>query len=129
VADHGRESSREPLTQREREVIHELAREIVKEAGLGRNPDQEAAEKQSKQRERMIAGGRGYWNAQVDIFKHMATVSAATVVGVPVVLGAFVPDPKPLGSSMPLLLCSSSLSSAPSPACWMPATVSRSSLW
>jgi len=37
VADHEQESGREPLTEREREALQILAREIVREAGLDQN--------------------------------------------------------------------------------------------
>jgi hypothetical protein len=81
-----------------------LAKAIVREAGLAREPEQETA---GNLRRELIESGQGYWQAQVDFFKHMTTVSAATVVGVPAVIKAFVPDPEPalpLYASVGLLL-------------------------
>jgi hypothetical protein len=86
VADHEQENSQEPLTEREQEAIQELAKAIVREAGLAREPEQETA---GNFRRELIESGQGYWQAQVDFFKHMTTVSAATVVGVPAVIKAF----------------------------------------
>ena len=60
-------------------ALQELARYIVREAGLGSDPEAEAAE---KRRDRFIEGGREHWKAQVDFFKHMVTVSGASMVAV-----------------------------------------------
>jgi hypothetical protein len=79
VADNQRDHGKEPLTEREREVLQMLAKEIVREAGLDRDPEKEAAE---QSRREFIEGGREHWKAQVDFFKHMAVISAASVVGV-----------------------------------------------
>jgi hypothetical protein len=70
------------------EALTILAREIVKEAGLARNPEQEAAE---KRRQEFIEGVREYYKTQVDFFKHISTLSAATIVGFVAVAGAYLP--------------------------------------
>lgn len=75
MADHGKKNGREPLTKRERETIKVLAREIVREAGLARDSE-EATE---KRRREFIEGGREYWKAQVDFFRQMTTISAASI--------------------------------------------------
>ena len=54
VPDHGQEKGRERLTKRERDMIKELAREIVREAGLARDSEKEATE---KRRRGFIEGG------------------------------------------------------------------------
>jgi len=60
VADYDQESAREHLTEREREALKILAREMVRKAGLVRAPEKEAAEKQRKQ---FIEDGREYYKA------------------------------------------------------------------
>jgi hypothetical protein len=66
------------------EHIQELARAIVRETGLVRDPAQEAAE---IDQQRFIEGGREHWKAQVNFFQHIATASGAGVVGVTAVIG------------------------------------------
>jgi hypothetical protein len=77
------------------EALQILAREIVREAGLVRDPVQEAAEKAQQQ---FIEGGREHWKAQVDYFKHMATTSGAALVAVAALSGVLRPPP---GTSSP----------------------------
>jgi hypothetical protein len=88
VPDHGQEKGRERLTKREREMIKELAREIVREAGLARNSEKEATE---KRRREFIEGGREYWKAQVDFFKQMTTISAASIAVVTTLSATLLP--------------------------------------
>ena len=90
MADHEQQSGPGPLTERELAALQILARKIVREAGLTPDPEKEAAEKEHQQ---FIEGGREYYKAQVDFFKHMTTLSGATVVAVPVVSKAFLPNP------------------------------------
>ena len=61
------------------EALTLLAREIVREAGLVSDPEQVAAEQAHQQ---FVEGGREHWKAQIDFFKHMATVSGAALVAV-----------------------------------------------
>jgi len=68
------------------ETLTILAREIVREAGLARDPEQEAAEKRQQE---FIEGGREHWKAQVDFFKHMAVVSGASLIAVTAMVKAF----------------------------------------
>jgi hypothetical protein len=70
-----------PLLQQE--ALQELAKAIVREAGLQSDPDKW-----------LIEGGREFWKAQVDFFKHMSTVSAATIVAVPAVARVIFPAPE-----------------------------------
>jgi hypothetical protein len=69
------------------EALTILAREIVREAGLSRDPERELAEKRWEQ---FIEGGREHWKAQIDYYKHIATASSATIVAETVVVSAFL---------------------------------------
>jgi hypothetical protein len=72
------------------EDLQELARQIAKEAGLSQDPEKEAAE---QRRRAFIEGGREHWKAQVDFFKHMATISGASIAFVIGVSASFINKP------------------------------------
>lgn len=72
------------------EALTMLARAIVREAGLSRDPEQEAAKERHQQ---FIEGGRAHWRSQVDFFKHMTVISGASIVGVTALREALDPDP------------------------------------
>jgi hypothetical protein len=74
--EDGGKEPKEPLTEREWEALQELARDIVKEPGLAQDPEKKAKE---QRRRDFIEGGREHWKAQVDFFKHMTTVSGASI--------------------------------------------------
>jgi hypothetical protein len=84
VGDRQRDTGNERLTERDREALQELARAIVREAGMIRDPEQEADEKNRKE---TIEAGREHWKAQVDFFKHLSTVSGAALIAVTAVTG------------------------------------------
>jgi hypothetical protein len=67
VADNEQDNAREHLTEREREIIKQLASEIVREAGIKRDPEEEA------RRERV--------KSYAESLRHANTVSGATAVG------------------------------------------------
>jgi hypothetical protein len=77
----------------QQEALQALARAIVREAGLGRDPEKEAAEKSQKSRQEFIEGGREHWKSQVDFFKHMTVISGASIVGVTALREAVATDP------------------------------------
>jgi Ca2+/H+ antiporter len=72
------------------EALTVLAREIVREAGLSHDPEQEAAK---ERHQAFIEGGREHWKSQVDFFKHMTVISGASIVGVTALRQALAPDP------------------------------------
>jgi hypothetical protein len=78
VAEDEQENGREPLTKREREVIRELAREIVREAGGFVGCDDAS---------RHVQLAMEPWKMRADYFKHLSTVSGATVIAVVAVAG------------------------------------------
>jgi hypothetical protein len=90
------------LTEREQEALQALAREMVsaaREAELAQDtPQEEAAEQERKE---FIEAGREHWKAQVDYFKHMSTISGATIIGEVAVIAGFVP--KAVEDRAPLL--------------------------
>jgi hypothetical protein len=85
----------------QQEALQELARQIVKEAGL-----QQKSDAGKRGRERYIEAGREFGKTQTDFFKHIGTLSAATVVAVPAVIKGVIKDPEMVlvYSSMGLLL-------------------------
>jgi hypothetical protein len=93
VADHGQKNGGEPLTQRDRELIKELAREVVREARLVRDPKEET----DKQRIEVVIDALRYnTEKQLDFFKHMTTLSSASIVGATAIIGAFFSNSKHL---------------------------------
>jgi hypothetical protein len=90
------EGNKSGIAPEQSEALQKLARAIVRETGLVRDPVQEAAEKAHQQ---FIEGGREHWKAQVDFFKHMATTSGAALVAVAALTGVLRPPP---GTSSPI---------------------------
>jgi hypothetical protein len=68
------------------EFVQQLAREIVREAGLARDPQKEAAEKRV---EEFMEMRKEEIQAQIEFSKHMTTLISASIVGTIVMLGAF----------------------------------------
>ena len=88
MADQEHEDGQEPLSKREQKALQVLAGEIVREAGLVRDQEQEAAEKRLQ---RVIDGVLEHWKAQIDFFKHMSTASGAALLLLIAVIGAYQP--------------------------------------
>jgi hypothetical protein len=72
--------------------IQELARQIVKDAGLQKDPVREAVE---KERDRFVEGGIENYKALATYSHNMATLSGATLVAVTVVTKTLLPNAKP----------------------------------
>jgi hypothetical protein len=89
VGDRERDIGNERLPERDREALQELARAIVREAGMIRDSEQAADEKARKE---LIEAGREHWKAQVDFFKHISTVSGAALVAVTAITGVLQPE-------------------------------------
>jgi hypothetical protein len=91
VADKRRDDGKEPLTEREREDLQELARQIVREAGLVPDPEGEAEEKRKEYLEEAVQlNGQ----AQREFYKHMTTLGGASILAAVAVYGAFLKDVK-----------------------------------
>jgi hypothetical protein len=73
------------LTGREREFVQELAKAIVREAGLARNPAE-------KRLEDVIDTYRERRKSVFDFSKQMMTLSSASIVAVVTVSGVFLSD-------------------------------------
>lgn len=82
-------SSSQPLSRADQEAIQAMARAVVSEAGLGRNPTQDAGE---KRRADMIQAGRRSADNAIDFCKHLTTLNTATIAGVTAFAGASVRD-------------------------------------
>jgi hypothetical protein len=81
VADKQRDNGKEPLSERDREVLQELARRIVREAGLQRDPEQEARLENDK--------------AHAEFLRALALVDTALLAGIVATvafIGQLVPD-------------------------------------
>jgi hypothetical protein len=85
VAKNEQDEGQKPLTERELKDLQELARAIVREAGLARDPEREAAEKRF---EDMLETYRSHNQSVFEFLKHMMTLSSATIVAVITVSGA-----------------------------------------
>jgi hypothetical protein len=72
VANRRQESGQEPFTEREQEIIKELAREVVTEAGI--NGDSQA--------ETAMDHLRDHLKAYADLQKHIGTLSAVAAAAV-----------------------------------------------
>jgi hypothetical protein len=73
------------------EVVQQLAREIVREAGLAHDPEKEAAEERCKD---LVDASKRNLLALIDFHKHMTTLISASIVGEIAVTGAFRTDIK-----------------------------------
>jgi hypothetical protein len=80
-------------------ALQELARQIVKEAGLVPDPEAEAAkikaEAESKRKEDLMDAFKRHTQAYLDFLKHMTTLSGASIVAGIAALGAFVKEADP----------------------------------
>jgi len=96
VADRQKYDGKEPLTEREREVLQELAREIVREAGLVPDLEAEAAkaraEAEEKRKEDFMDAYKRTMQAHIEFYKHMTTLSGASLVAAIAAYGAFLSD-------------------------------------
>jgi hypothetical protein len=83
-----------PVVQQK--ALKELARQIVKEAGLVHDPAAEAAkteaEAESKRKEDLMDAYKRHTQAYLDFLKHMTTLSGASIVAGIAALGAFVKE-------------------------------------
>jgi hypothetical protein len=73
VADRQRAGGKEPLTEREREALRELARALVRESGLAKDPEREA----------QLEGNK----LQVEAAKTQVLISSGLLVGMAAVAG------------------------------------------
>jgi hypothetical protein len=80
-------------------ALQELARQIVKEAGLVPDTEAEAAkieaEAESKRKEDLMDASKRHTQAYLDFLKHMTTLSGASIVAGIAALGAFVKEADP----------------------------------
>jgi hypothetical protein len=98
VADRSQENHQEPLTERERGVIQEVARQIVREAGLQAGEQQELLEmRQHEERVGRYSRNREVlrtaWNLQFEIAKHTSAASGVLLLGLGALVGVFYPEP------------------------------------
>jgi hypothetical protein len=77
----------------QQEALQELARQIVREADLQQSSK---VDDRKRAREKYIEAGREFFKAQIEFFKHIGTLSAATVVAVPAVIRGIVNNPEML---------------------------------
>ena len=94
--DPATDVSRVPLAQRE--ALRELARQIVREAGLRAEEQQELPEmKQHQERvdrySRNLEVLRTPWNLQFEIAKHLSAGSGVFLLGLGALVGVFSPEP------------------------------------
>jgi FtsH-binding integral membrane protein len=89
VADRRQENSPELLTQRERKALQILAKEIVREAGLVPDPEAEA---EKQRREELMDAYKRNEQTHIEFYKHMTTLSGASIVATIAVAGAFLRD-------------------------------------
>ena len=85
-----------PVVQQE--ALQELARQIVREAGLQAGEQQELRERREHAERvgrysRTLEGLRTTWNMQFEIAKHISTVSGVFLLGLGALVGVFSPDP------------------------------------
>jgi hypothetical protein len=82
VADSPHGEREQLLNERELAVIRELARAVVREAGIARDPESDALLEKDK--------------AKIEFFRTVLLLDSALLAGAAAV-GAFVPDPNSLG--------------------------------
>jgi hypothetical protein len=78
-----------PLTSRERENLIFLAREIVRQAGLAPDPKAEASKRRL---EELMDADKQHEQSLLDFYKHMTTLSGASIVAAVAVMGALFND-------------------------------------
>jgi hypothetical protein len=98
VGDRQRDDGKELLPERQRKALQELARQIVREAGLQAEGQQELPEmKQHQERvdrySRNLEVLRTPWNLQFEIAKHISAGSGVFLLGLGALVGVFSPDP------------------------------------
>ena len=86
-------SSSQPLSRADQEAIQALARAIVSEAGLGRNPKHDVDVTRQGD---MIQAGRRSADNVIDFCKHLTTLNTASVAGVTAFAAASVRDFEPI---------------------------------
>jgi hypothetical protein len=89
VGSEQKSNGKELLSERERESLKILAREIVKEAGL--------------KEDREIAAWRASLMSQLDMFKHLSTLSGAAAVAIVVLYKGLDRDVASAGMSLALV--------------------------
>ncbi len=88
MADEREDAGKEPLTERDREALKTLAREIVCAAGMvPPNPEAEAEE---QRKEDLLQAGTRNAQAHIEFYKHMTTLSGASIAAAVAIFGAFL---------------------------------------
>ncbi len=76
------------------EALQELARAIVREAGIDRGGDAPASlSSRLAQGHRVLDAMRDYWKIQYDQVKQLGTASGVMLLGLAALVGVFSPDP------------------------------------